>query len=373
MPSLRRFFLFLVVSLLASGCHREQGPVRIGVAGPFSQPRGASMRLAALQAQDEINRQGGVGGRKLELVFRDDSADPNAAVRAAEAFADDPSVVAVVGHLTSGTTLAAAAIYNGEHPVAVISPSASAPGLTAAGPWTFVICPTDLAHGAALARFAHNQLGATTAAVEYQNDDYGRGVRNIFAADFAVAGGQVTTEDPYNDAIPTFEPYLRRIQVRGGADAVLIAGTRAGAERILATLDTVKLHPKVLAGDGVIGIEAGGKAEGMYISSAYLPDRPGQRNAAFVQAYADHNAGQRPDHRGAGAYDIVYLLARAVGEVGTGRKALRTYLAGVGTASPAFDGVTGTIAFNADREVPAKDVVIGQVRQGRLVTVAAGK
>ncbi|MFI5235951.1 MAG: ABC transporter substrate-binding protein, partial [Gemmatimonadales bacterium] len=135
----------------------------------------------------------------------------------------------------------------------------------------------------------------------------------------------------------------------------------------------VGIHPKVLAGDGVIGIEAGGKAEGMYISSAYLPDRPGDRNAAFVKAYQARNPGLLPDHRGAGAYDIIYLLRRALANGATTRQEIRDYLAGVGTKSAKFDGVTGAIAFDEQREVPAKDVVIGQVQSKRLVTVAAGK
>lgn len=371
--ALLRLFPSLGLALAVGACHGStSGPIRIGVAGPFSQPRGASMKLAAQQAQDEINKAGGIGGRRLELVFGDDSAGTDAAVRVAQHFADDPSILAVVGHLTSGTTLAAAAIYNGSRPVAVVSPSASAPGLTDAGLWTFVICPTDLAHGAALARFARTSLGATTVAIEYQNDDYGRGVRAIFASDFRQSGGRVVASDPYIDGIASFRPYLERLKQRGGADALLIAGTRAGAERVLATLDSVGVHPKVMAGDGVIGIEAGGKAEGMYISSAYLPDRPGDKNVAFVKAYAARNGNQLPDHRGAGAYDIIYLLKRAIESGATSRRAIRAYLAGVGTATPSFVGVTGAIAFDEHRDVPAKDVVIGQVRGGKLVTVSAG-
>jgi ABC-type branched-subunit amino acid transport system substrate-binding protein len=49
---------------------------------------------------------------------------------------------------------------------------------------------------------------------------------------------------------------------------------------------------------------------------------------------------------------------------------VRNYLARVGTALPAYDGVTGTIAFDAHGDVPAKPVVIGVVQGGRLVTEA---
>ena len=106
----------------------------------------------------------------------------------------------------------------------------------------------------------------------------------------------------------------------------------------------------------------------MNISSAYLADRPGDRNAQFVAAYGRAYGGQRPDHRGAGAYDIVYLLARALGAVGPDRRALRDYLAQVGRARAAFEGVTGTITFDDRGDVPGKSVVIGVVHDGRLVS-----
>ena len=101
----------LAVLLLA--CRgRDEGPVRIGVAGSFSDPIGLPMKLAAELAAEEINASGGVGGQPLELVLRDDYADPDSAVFIAGDLYDS-GVSAVVGHLFSGTTLAAAPVYNG--------------------------------------------------------------------------------------------------------------------------------------------------------------------------------------------------------------------------------------------------------------------
>ena len=102
-----------------------------------------------------------------------------------------------------------------------------------------------------------------------------------------------------------------------------------------------------------------------------LPDRPGERNAVFVAAYERTYDGARPDHRGAGAYDIVQLLARAIEDVGADRRAIRDYLATVGGERPSFDGVTGRIAFDTAGDVPQKAVVVGVVRSGRLVTEAS--
>ncbi len=359
--------LLAAASLLA--CGPEPAPIRLGLAGPFEQPRGESMRLAAALAVREINDEGGIDGRPLELVVRDDGADAERAVAVARELVDDPTVVAVVGHLTSGTTLAAAATYGGRTtPLPVISPSASSPLLTDAGPWLFRVCPTDLVHGERLAAFAVDRLRARRAAVLYINDPYGRGVRGVFVEAFVGRGGRLVADDPYLDDLPSFAPYLERVRRLGGTDVVMIAGTRAGAERVLATLDSLGLTPAVVGGDGLAGIEAAGRAaEGVYVSTAYLPDRPGEHNATFLRAYRAATGDRLPDHRGAGAYDAVHLLARGLAAVGADRARLRDWLAGVGTTTPAFDGVTGRIAFDANGDVPDKDVVIGVVRGGRLV------
>ena len=359
------------VALLAGalGCAGSKGPIVLGLVGPFSQPRGISMRLGTELAVREINRAGGIQGRPLSLVIEDDSGLPDVAVAAARRLYANRQVVAVIGHLTSAATLAAAPIYDGgSRPVVAISPSASAPSVTGAGPYIFRVCPTDVVHGTRLAQFARRQLGARTAAILYHTDTYGRGIRGTFAAEFRRLGGRIVADDPYVPDLPSFEPYLRLLQQRGGADVLLIAGTEASAEHILPTLDTVGIHPHVLGGDALSGLEATPEGAGVYMSAAYLPDSPGARNEAFVRAYHAAYPDKPLDHRGAAAYDIVYLLARALAVTGPHRAGIRAYLAGVGTEYPAFEGVTGRIAFDEHGDVPNKAVVIGVVRGGRLVT-----
>jgi branched-chain amino acid transport system substrate-binding protein len=366
---LNRFSSALIGALMLCSCGSPE-PILIGLAGPVSQERGVSMRLAAELAVSQINAEGGVGGRPLQLVVRDDSAQSDAAIRVAQDLYDTPDLVAVIGHLTSGTTLAAASIYNGgSRPVVEISPSASSPEISSAGPYTFRTCPSDLVHGRRLARWAREVLNTNRAAILYQNDDYGRGIRNAFSASFAALEGVVAADFPYVPELPDFEPLLSHVQQRGRADVLLIAGTLAAAERIIPIMDSIGLDLQVMAGDGVTGLQNSSvNAFGTLISSAYLPDRPGQLNDEFVGAYrAAYNS--LPDHRGAGAYDIVHLLARAIEEVGASRPAVRDYLAGVGLDSPAFEGVTGRIVFDANGDVPQKEVLIGVVATTGLVTV----
>src|SRR5882762_5510971 len=360
-------------ALMLAACSRPSGPIVIGLAGPFSQARGTSMLRAAELAVDQINARGGVRGRLLKLKPADDSGSENTALRVAEQLYADPAVVAVVGHLSSDPSKAAARVYGaGPSPLAMISPSASSPDLAGINPYFFRICPSDVQHGPQLARFAWQTLAARRAGIIYINNDYGRGIRKTFAGEFTRLGGVVLEADPYVPATQSLEPYLSRMR-RGGTDVLLLATERPGAELALREMQTLGLRWPVIGGDALTGIEADGPlAAGVHVSSAYLPDRPDERNRDFVAAYARAYQGQRPDHRGAGAYDIIQMLAtRVFTAAGTDRRAVRDYLARVGAGLPPYEGVTGTIAFDARGDVPAKPVVVGVVRGGRIVAEGA--
>ncbi len=325
------------------------------------------MRNGADLAVAEVNRTGGLRGRRLELVFADDSADANVAARIAYRFRDDPQIVAVVGHLTSGATIAAAPIYNGgDHPVVQISPSASSPELTSAGPYTFRICPTDRAHGARLAEFALTTLSTRRAAIIYENDDYGRGVRNAFRTAFGESGGEIVTEDPYLPSLPTLEPYLLRSR-RAGANVVVVAGTSDEATRVITTMDSLGLAIPLLGGDGLVGVLPPPGWQGrLFVSTAYLPSRPGSVNRDFVQAYRTAYGGVSPDHRAAGAYDAVRLLATAIMEAGSDRGEIRQYLMSLGRDRPGFSGVTGLVAFDGDGDRTHGTVSVATMEDGLL-------
>ena len=373
-----RRLAFLCATLVVAACSSEGRPILIGVSGPFSQPRGVSMRHAAQLAAEEINAAGGIGGRRLQLVFADDSGSEDRAVRIAKAFSDSAAMVAVVGHLSSNTTLAAGRVYSASaDPLVMISPSASSPDLTGFSPYVFRVTPSDLNQGQQIARFARRSLeggsdggGVRRAGVIFINNEYGRGLRQAFAAEFSGLGGVILEEDPYLPDTPSLEPYLSRMRQRGGVEVLVLACERPGAELALRELRQLGLHWPVIGGDALTGIE-GPLAEGVRFSSTYLPQQPGERNARFVAAYARAFKGERPDHRGAGAYDILRLLAQAITIAGPDRDAIRDFIAQVGTTKPAFEGVTGTIAFDANGDVPTKPVVIGVIRNGQLQAEAA--
>ncbi|HSE68517.1 MAG TPA: ABC transporter substrate-binding protein [Gemmatimonadales bacterium] len=367
----RAFFVVQIPSLLLlslAACGDGGGPIRIGLAGPFSDPVGAPMKRAAEMAVEEINTAGGVQGRPLELVMRDDFGDPDSAVAVAAALVAE-KVVAVIGHVYSGTTLAAAPVYNeGNDPVVQISPSSSSPDVTNAGAYTFRVCPSDLAHGAALARFAREQLGLDRGAILYLNDDYGRGIRRTFTSEFTQRGGTVLESDPYLGSTPNVDAYLDRIVLRNRSQFVLVAGNRSEAEEALLGARKRGLKVPFMGGDGLEGIEeAGPLAEGTYVSAAYLPGVDSPKNRQFTVSYRrKYPEAGLPNQPAAATYDVVYLLRDVIGVAGTRRKAIREAVAKVGRTTPAFEGVTGKIAFDENGDVPDQRVIIGIVHGGNV-------
>jgi len=370
---MRRIPLFrtgaLLALLLASACGGEVQPIRIGVAGALSDPIGEPMRRAARLAVAEINAAGGIRGRPIELLERDDYADADSAVRiAAELYASD--AVAVVGHLFSGPTLAAAPIYNsGGSPLVEISPSSSAPEVSAAGPYTFRLCPSDLAHGDALARWMSERLQLSQGAVFFLDDDYGRGIRHAFAEQFARRRGTLVGMEPYLGSSPDLGPALDRLAKLVRPQFLFVAGNRDEAEVILKGARARGITVPLAGGDGLEGLEeAGPLAEGSYVSASYHPALNTRANRDFVAAYAkQYPDAPVPNQPAAATYDAIHLLARVIQEAGPKRDAIRDALAQVGRTSAAFEGVAGRIAFDSVGDVTDRPVFITVIRDGQAL------
>ncbi len=330
--------------IIAAACSQQSGPIRIGVSANFQDVNMAPMLDGARLAVEEINASGGVNGRLLELVERDDHENPDSAVTVATEFYHDGAIVAVIGNGFSGLTLATAPVYNGgANPVVQISPTASAPAISNAGLFTFRMCPSDLAHGSALARWARDGLGYQRGAVLYGNDPYGRGVRQAFIAEFTAVEGQVLTADPYVGSPPNVGPYLDRIVQDGRAEFIVLAGYLDAAEYILTEIRN----------RGITLIET-------------------PRNDQFVDAWSrSYPESDPPNLSAAGAYDAVYLISQAVAEVGSDRALVRDAIAAVGNGRPAFEGVIGTIGFDTNGDVTTPNVYVGLVRDG-AVRLAGG-
>ena len=106
--------VFTVLALASSFSALAAEPIKIGVSGPYtggSSPMGVSMRDGVKLAVSEINAKGGVLGRKIELVERDDQADNQRGVQVTQELINKEQVVAAVGFINTGVSLAAQRFY----------------------------------------------------------------------------------------------------------------------------------------------------------------------------------------------------------------------------------------------------------------------
>jgi branched-chain amino acid transport system substrate-binding protein len=244
--------------------------------------------------------------------------------------------------------------------------------VTHAGPWTFRVSPSDLAYGPALAQWSRAR-GVRRAAVLYANDEYGRGVAASFASAFRQGGGQVVGLDPYLTEMLAAgtgaEPYLRRALGRG-MDALFIAGRAEDAAAIVPRVRALGYTGVVMGADGLLGIESEGSVgEGLFIGAAFFADAPDQAATRFAAEYRKRFK-QEPNADAALGYDAMQVIARALAEAGTDRGRVRAYLEGIGTRHPPVEGVTGTIRFDRNGDVAQKEVAVGVVRGGTVVSAA---
>src|SRR5262249_34090134 len=170
---------------------------------------------------------------------------------------------------------------------------------------------------------------------------------------------------PYLGDLPDVGPYLDRLARGKHPEFLVVAGNLGEAEEIIRQARKRGLNMPILGGDGLDGIqEAGALAEGVYLSSPYFAAIPTKANRRFVEAFRRKYDGELPNQTAAGAYDAVYLLRDVIARAGTDRQAIRRALAGVGTQSPAFQGVSGTVAFNGAGDLSTQNVYIGMVHRG---------
>jgi branched-chain amino acid transport system substrate-binding protein len=365
---MRKLIVLLALAGILASCRQDPRPIQLGLVLTLADSGVAPMLRGARLAVSEINQAGGVRGRPLSLDVRDDFGAPDSAVRVAgELYRSD--VVAVIGSAYSPPTLAAAPVYNGgRRPLVQISPSASVPDLSNAGDYTFRTCPTDLEYGAALARWAHDHLGLSRAAILYVNDDYGRGFRLNFVREFERLGGVATVVAPFLASDPDIDAYLVRLQARRDADVLVLGANLTEGLVALQQIRASGLKLPVLAGDGFVGVETRGDvAEGLYVSTAYLVGSKRMANRRFVNAYRhEYPSAPPPDQGAASTYDVVRLLAKSIQDAGANRERIRSVIAGTGTRTPPFDAAIGPISFDSLGDVPSLGARIGVVRHGEL-------
>jgi len=350
----------------AASCQRFGGatdPVVFGAAGPWTSGYGAMNKRGMELAVAELNEAGGIGGRPLQLLSRDDEGSGARAAAIAQEFVGDPTVIAVVGHVNSGAMVAASRIYDGH--LAALATTATSPDLTGISPWVFRAISSDSTNGLDIARFAR-KLGGR-AAILYENNSYGRGLTESFRRNF---DGEIVSVDPIAEDATDFEPYISFFKQRA-PDVVFVAGTDRSGIAILREARRQKLTAAFVGGDGWTGVVVDSAAsEGVYVGAPFTAADPRPEARRFVEAFR-RRYNLNPDGNAALAYDATMVLAKAVAERGTDRRTIRDYLATLGERG-GHAGVTGTLRFATSGDPEGRGVVMTRIHAGTLL-VAEGR
>ena len=283
----------------------------LGFTGPIESLTPA-MRDSAKLAFAEVSASGALlGGETITPLIGDSTCvDSDAAVAAAELIVSD-GAVAIMGADCSGVTGAIVtnvAVPNG---ITMVSPSATSPGLTslADNGLFFRTAPSDAKGGQVLAQVALDR-GLTSVAVTYTNNDYGKGLADVFEASFTSGGGTVTTVASHEDGKGDYSAEVGVLGSAGG-DALVVIGylNQGGKGMIQASLDSGAFDLFVLS-DGMIGQsiidDIGADLNGSF---GTLPGTQSEGSAKFAEISGDID----PTAPYAGeSYDAAALIALAI-------------------------------------------------------------
>ena len=365
-----RILCFAPLAALLS-CGGEKAPesegIQIGFYGALTGPTATfalSGRNGARLAVEEINRSGGVLGKRLDMLVEDDRGEASEAASVVSKLITRDHVVALIGENASSRTLAAAPIAQ-SYRVPMISPSSTNTEVTKKGDYIFRVCFIDPFQGKVLATFARGTLRAETAALLVDaKSDYSVGLAEAFRESFTGAGGRVVSEQKYSEGDSDFSAQLTALRPLR-PDVLVIPGYYTDAGLIARQARSLGVETVLLGADGWDSpklAEIGGEAiEGAYFANHYSVDDPAPAVRAFIASYKKAHRAE-PDSIAALSYDAARLLADAIRRAGsTEGKRVRDALA----ETKDFPGVTGAITMDADRN-PVKPAVILKVEGGRF-------
>lgn len=361
--------LAVLAALMAGSACREAPPVlRVACQGD------TAFRQALEMATDTIERSG--SPVRVELVFEETLTwTPADVVRAAHGLCRDPDLLGVIGFTSSDASLAAARVFN-RYSIPLIIPTATSPKLMHTGSWTFKLCPNDAHQACFLANQAWNTLGARRCALIFQNNDYGRGLADLFQEEWVNRGGEITFAAMAGSGFTdqdVLQLYIRGI-IESAPDLLLLICQPQQALR--AKEELVRLHSALplLGSDSMSTVHTLKQAallDGLPMALYYHHDLSWPGDNGFARAFREKTT-RPPSYQSALAYDALMLLHQAVLEGARTREEIREFLASLSDDHRPFKGVAGPISFNNLQEV-VRQPVLGILRDGELMLEPTGK
>ncbi len=315
-------------------------------------------------AVKEINEHGGIDGRTVKVIKKDDMGSVTEGLGIAQALAKNDEVTAVIGHWNSRVTVPAAAVYENAGKL-MITPASTNPEITTKGyDYIFQQIIDDAKIGQEIALVA-SQLGFKRIAAYYADDDYGRGLVNSFSRSTG------TDKIKLIDRISVLGSDLNvnRIVEKWQAldiEALFVADVLPQAGITIRRLQEAGLDVPILGATGLDRdsyLEAyGDVAEGSYVSTLFNPHSSSPKVIEFTTTY-QKEFGVLPDVWAAQAYDTVKILQEGITRAGsTSADSIARAL------HELYDwpGVTGRLSFNNKGEIAGKQIYIKVVREGKF-------
>lgn len=336
----------------------DERAYNIAVVAPAGDASAIGLEIlrGAAQAQDTINRGGGIDGTPVRLILVNDGNDSELAKTLATNLVEDPSILGVVGHYSSDVTLATAPIY-AEGELVTITPVSTAVDLSGISPYLYRTVPSDSFAAAALSAYMLYYREDRTAAVFYDSDnDLSDSLKDEFNSFVNAWGGEVV--DEYDMASGEFSA---DIVSEDTADVLMLAASPQTLDEAAAIIEANNGERPVLGGDEIynryILEETGPDAQALTVAVPWhlLSD---DTSPAFVTSSRDLWKGD-VSWRTAAAYDAVVAIAAGL----TGDASREGLKAAFDSTNFSVDSAAGPIIF-----LPSGD----RRQVDRLVQVEAG-
>jgi branched-chain amino acid transport system substrate-binding protein len=361
---------FIVVLCMAffAGAAIAADTIRIGVLAPltgFAADDGINVKNSVIMAADKLNEEGGLLGKKVELVIYDDRADPKEAVALAYKLIEQDEVVGLVAGSYSFPTRAVAPIFNDEE-IPLVSAYAIHPDITAAGKYCFRNGFLGTVEGKACAHVAVKNFNAKTVALIHADNDFGRTLAKG-AHEYLIKNAP-KTEIVYEAAYPfkekDYKAYLSRIKALN-PDVVIASGYFFQSGPMIKQAREMGIKSVFIGEEGSDSpqfLKIAGEASDGFVMVTNL-NRDDERQ--FVQDYiSGYRArfGEDTCMVGASAYDAFVVITEGIRKAGTtkGSKVQQAI-----AEMDGLDGITGAISFTPEGEV-VKPLQVQIVKDGNF-------
>ncbi|HWV35376.1 MAG TPA: ABC transporter substrate-binding protein [Thermomicrobiales bacterium] len=382
----------VVVGAIAIGfwAVQDEGPERfVAVVGPMSGPSspvGDQMANSAQLSVDAFNRTH--KGQKLGLLVFDDQNNPDLAVERAKEIVDDSRILAVIGHGTSSTSLAASPIYQ-EAGLAAITGQATADEL-AENPYYFRTIFDNSTEASLLSTYLHQVIKADTISIIVGPGLYEQTLHTTLQSDFAGKGTiKNTWELTAENRDASIQAIVDGIAKDPDAGTIVLALTQEDAHDVVLAIRRNGLNPPLFGSESIgsnrfaqlfadepeESTTPGFFTEGIYAISPLIYDSIGGDALAFDRAYVEAYDSS-PGWRGAKVYDAVTAGASAIGnaslsgkasDIANDRKLVVEQLRAINSPESALRGLSGLLYFEANGTAP-QSFSIGFFTEGILTS-----